>query len=122
MFDKCCAIAANICDQGYTLIEIEEECIPLSGLPKSDGSYFFVTVGAMIAVILIGTLALYLFGCYGYRKRIRQLRRGQDVYCGWKLWRLRETVKELEMQEVEQIVTEMQEIFKKNIQEIEVIG
>ena len=76
---------------GYTLIEIEEEEMPLASMPLNDGGTF---------VWLATGFAYYVTCCIRYRKRIAELKEEQQVYLGWNLRHLKETVQELEYDKV----------------------
>ena len=99
----------------YRLIEIQEEKVPLEQLPEVNSDYSGMVIGVMILLMAVLIVALYFFVCHKYRARIRQLRHTDEVYQGWNLRCLKETVMEMEQQEAERIVRNMEENFKKNV-------
>lgn len=105
--------------EGYSLIVIQDERIPLSRMPEVNAEYFGMIVGVMLLMIIASIVGLYLLNCCRYRQRIRQLKEDKTVYGGWNLRRLRETAMDMELQKAEQIVNDMQEIFYKNLREAE---
>lgn len=83
----------------YQLTIIEEEKVPLAPSPgTSDGMVFVLP---MLMLLLLE--AIYLAKCRGYRTRIRELDGTGNAYCGWRLSKLRETVRELEAEKIEKI-------------------
>jgi len=119
MFGIWGGVIAVILNGGYTLIEIEEEPVPLAALPEAGDGYFKTVVAVMIIMMLVWMAVLYFLNCYKCRTRIRQLTHDSEVYLGWRLTRLRETVEELELQEAEELVDDMEKIFIKNVREVE---
>lgn len=83
--------------QGYQLIVIESEKVPLAAGPVMADSNFWFTLTAMFAVVVLLSLWFYLIRCRGYRKRIRELDPGGGEYLGWNMRRLERTVAELEL-------------------------
>lgn len=87
--------------QGYRLIVIEQEKVPLSAGIRTANSFPGVTLAVMLAVVVFTCLWAYLVRCRGYRERIRKLDSGGEVYMGWNIWRLKRTTEELELDLVE---------------------
>lgn len=83
---------------GYTLIEIEDEEMPLASMPLNDGGTFVWLW--FLLVLLASGFAYYVTCCIRYRKRIAELKEEQQVYLGWNLRQLKETVQELEYDKV----------------------
>ena len=105
----------TILNAGYRLIEIKEEPIPLARIPEEG--YFGTVIAVMLLMAAVWVAAAYLIACWKYRVRIRELRQNDKGYYGWNLKRLRDMSTEMELQRAEQIVEDMQSIFKKNISE-----
>ena len=81
---------------GYRLYVIKEEVAPLAG--SIVRSSFFPVTMAVMAVMLLGAAAgLYVTACRQYRRRIAELTgQRQKPLAGWRLWRLKETAREIE--------------------------
>jgi len=90
----------------YSIVKIEEEAIPLSSGPQ-DTYYFWAIVG-MVMLIFLAALVTYLVQCERYRKRIRELNERGAKQPGWELWKLKEVVKELEMQKTDELIGKME--------------
>lgn len=57
-----------------------------------------------VAILIVGTgMAYYVICCMRWRNRIVEIQEGQDVYLGWNLKRLKETVTDLEYERVDQM-------------------
>ncbi len=100
-------------EMGYRLVVIEEERVPLAASPGNE--YFWWTAGMLALILLLVALGIYLSRCFRYRKRIRQLQRGEDsrVYCGWLLFRLKSSVEELEAERVRENFENAEPFFGK---------
>lgn len=84
--------------QSYRLVIIEPERIPLSAGTGATDSFLVLTLAVMLATVVCICLWAYLARCRDYRERIRKLDPGgEEVYMGWNIWRLRQTVEELEL-------------------------
>lgn len=90
-----------LAEVNYRITVIEDEQVPLAA---GGMKYFGATAGGMILTALLLMIAVYLLLCYKYRKRISELSDDNAVYRGWKLDRLKETVSELEMKRVEDLL------------------
>ena len=83
--------------QGYRLIIIEQEKIPLASGPGTGGSLLWVALAVMLAAVIFACLWAYLARCRDYRERIRKFDSGGEVYLDWNIWRLKRTTEELEL-------------------------
>ncbi len=119
MFGRIGGIAAVVLSKGYTLIQIQDEQVPLGLFPQVENQYFGVAVGVVTAMLLAGACTVYLMACQRYRARIRQLDRERKCYCGWHLRHLRETAGDLELEETAYMEKEMQNFFSKKIPKAE---
>lgn len=113
MFGRLNGIIAVVLSKGYTLIQIQDEQVPLGLFPQLENQYFGAAVGVVTAILLTGACVVYLMACQRYRTRIRQLDRERKCYCGWHLRRLRETAEDLELEETAYMEKEMQNFSKK---------
>lgn len=87
--------------RGYYLTEIRDEAVPLAS--GNSSPFYVVTVIIMIIAILLLVLCIYLLACRKYRKRMVSLEAPKEIYHGWNLRRLRETVEELELKKAENL-------------------
>ena len=101
----------------YTLIEIKEEEVPLYAGPGD--TYYSLAIAVMMVLLITTFLVTYFVICSRYRKSIRELDAGSDKNLGWRLWRLRKTANELELQKAESLIQEMQKSFQKNVENAE---
>lgn len=85
----------------YRLTVIEDEEVPLAAGIKME--YFVPTIIAMVLTVLLIGVILYLLKCSKYRMQITGLDTEGTSYKGWKLSRLKETVKNLEAEKVDQM-------------------
>lgn len=97
----------------YSIIEIAEEEVPLS--PDPGDPYYYPMLAVMLLLFCAVSMGVYLILCSRYRKRIRELDAESDRHLGWRLWKLRNLVNELELQKAESLIQEMQESFQKNV-------
>lgn len=104
-------------NMGYSIIEVKEEEVPLA--PNPGDPYYYLMLAGMVLLFCIVSLAVYFILCKGYRKRIRELDGENGGHLGWRLWRLRSMVNELELQKAESMIREMQESFQKNVKNAE---
>lgn len=113
------SIVGNILLQNmsYSIIEVKEEEVPLA--PGLGDPYYYPMLAVMILLFCTVSMAVYLIICNGYRKRIKELDGENGGHLGWRLWRLRSMVNELELQKAESMIREMQESFKKNVKNAE---
>lgn len=93
----------------YYITEIQDEQVPLA--PGVKNQFYLPTILGMIVLILLLMVLTYWIGCRNYQKRIRELDEEKKCYCGWNLWKLRETVNEQELQKADDLLNEMQEAF-----------
>lgn len=100
-------------EANYSLVEIREEEVPLYAGPVD--TYYYATIAVMLALLVVAFLVTYLVICSKYRKYIRELGNGDGKQLGWRLWKLKETVNELEVQKAESMIREMQESLQKNV-------
>uniref|UniRef100_UPI0040560C3F hypothetical protein n=1 Tax=Acetatifactor sp. TaxID=1872090 RepID=UPI0040560C3F len=119
MFKGWCGLVAVALNGGYTLIEIEEEPVPLGVFEETGAGYFTTVLAVMILILIVLMIVFYFMNCYKCKMRIKQLQHDQNVYHGWNLGRLRETVEELELQETDALVCDMEENFRKKFQNVE---
>lgn len=57
-----------------------------------------------VAILIVGSgMAYYVRCCMRWRNRIAEIREGQNVYLGWNLKRLKETVTDLEYEMVDRM-------------------
>ncbi len=112
------SIGIGILNAKYTLIEIEEEKIPLAMSTQDVAGYFGTVIVVMACLLILCAIVIYVVSCYKYRVRIRQLQ-SEKVHCGWNLMRLREAVTNMELQEAERLVNDMEQNFRKKIKEAE---
>lgn len=113
------SIVGNILLQNisYSIIEVKEEEVPLA--PGLGAPYYYPMLAVMILLFCTVSMAVYLIICNGYRKRIKELDGENATHLGWRLWKLRSMVNELELQKAESLIWEMQENFQKNIKNAE---
>lgn len=83
--------------QGYRLIIIEQEKVPLASGPGTAGSLLGTALAVMLATVIFACLWAYLARCRDYRERIRRFDPGGEAYLGWNIWRLKRTIEELEL-------------------------
>ena len=96
----------------YTIVEIKDEEVPLA--PGRGSPYFYPMLFTMILLILLLSVMIYGILCYRYRKRIGELDAEIDMHSEWRLWKLRETVRELEEAKAESAMQEIQKEFERN--------
>lgn len=96
----------------YTIVEIKDEEVPLA--PVRGSPYFYPMLFTMILLILLLLVMIYGILCYRYRKRIAELDTEIDMHSEWRLWKLRETVRELEEAKAESAMQEIQKEFERN--------
>ncbi len=119
MIQKWGSLTAGFLSGGYTLIEIQEEPVPLALVPEAEGQYFGLAVELILLKVLLFAVVLYMIACQRFRARIRRLDKEGNAYRGWNLKRLRECVEELELKEADRIVDDMEKVFSKKIMEAE---
>ena len=90
-----------LADGNYRITVIEDEQVPLAA---GGMNYFGATAGVLLLTALLLMIAVYLLLCYKYRKRISELSDDNAVYRGWKHDRQKESVSELEMKRVEDLL------------------
>lgn len=101
MLDMLGSVILIVINKGYTLVEIQDEPVPLGAFPEVGSQYSGIVAGVMMLMVLAWLAAVYLLNCFKNRSRIRQLRSEEEIYYGWNLKRLKETVVEMELQEAE---------------------
>lgn len=84
--------------QGYQLIVIESEKVPLAAGYATADSNFWFTLAMMLTAVVLVSLWFYLMRCRGYRRRIRELDPGGGEHLGWNVRRLEQMVAELELE------------------------
>lgn len=107
-------IASAARNASYRLTWIEEEEVPLLRAPKDD--FYGMTILVMAVILILLAVAGYILMCEKYRRRIIDLVADKKVYCGWAIWKLRDTVVDLEMQKAEWIVKDIKNNFEKCIE------
>ncbi len=66
-------------------------------IPNMAGSmYICFGLAAVLIMALSAGIARYMTLCARWRRRIAEVREEQQVYLGWNLKKLKETVRELE--------------------------
>lgn len=103
------SISALVINAGYRIIQITEEEVPLA--PGAGSSYLYPVLGAMVVVALILTVGAYGILCYRCRQRIAYLDSEKAKTAGWRLWKLKEMVVELEEEAAEESMRGMEEIL-----------
>lgn len=79
----------------YTIIQIEEEQIPLTA---TMGNNFFGMAMIILLILFVAfMLIMYLSCCRRYQSRIRQLDNTGLAYGGYRIAELKKTITELEM-------------------------
>jgi len=91
---------------GYTLVEIEEEMTPLAPGPADAKFAFGIVLVIMGCMLVIGMAMIYAISCYKCRARIQQLQNGGKV-SGWNLRRLRDVIIDMELQQAEEISSDL---------------
>jgi len=92
---------------GYTLVEIEEEATPLAAGPADTTLAFAVILVIMGCMLVLGMTMIYFISCYKCRARILQLQNEEGKVSGWNLRKLRDTIIDIELQQTEQISSEL---------------
>lgn len=93
-----------LCD--YNITVIQEESVPLSVSAHSQMIVSASLVWWISIITIFGIGAVYLINCFLCRRKIgiliNQLQERKNVYRGLHYFRLRDTVKELEQELLEQ--------------------
>ena len=92
---------------GYTLVEIEEEMTPLAAGPADAKFAFGVVLAIMGCMLVIGMAMIYVISCCKCRNRIQQLQNSSGKVNGWNLRRLRDTIIDMELQQTEEISSDL---------------
>ncbi len=92
---------------GYTLVEIEEEATPLAAGPADATIAFSIILVITGCMLVLGMAMIYFISCYKCRARILQLQNNEGKVSGWNLRRLRDTIIDIELQQTEQISSEL---------------
>jgi hypothetical protein len=74
-----------------------------AGVPHGS-SLYYITVGILVVTLILFAIGVYLMECSRYRKRAVGLGRRigkEKVDINWNLFRLKETVKDLESSFIE---------------------
>lgn len=90
--------------QGYCLIQIYEEAVPLAAY--SDSRLFVGMIIAMVLIILGLVVLSYLAGCIQCRRRITELNEERKNPGGWNLRQLKKTISDLELQKAGDLFAE----------------
>lgn len=89
----------------YRITEIREESVPLAAGVQHN-TYYGDTITAMICIGVLFVALAYILLCMFYRRRIRLLT--ETSKGGWKLWKLKKQVTDLEDRKAAEIVKGIQ--------------
>lgn len=86
----------------YNLIYIVDGEVPMAPSFIKENYFLPITMAVMLTLFLLALAVLYITECRKCRSRIAYLGgKEKSFYTGWNLMRLREEVKEMELEAVE---------------------
>ena len=83
----------------YNLIYIADGEVPMAPSFIKENYFLPMTIAVMLTLFLLTIAFLYITECRKYRSRIAYLcGKEKSLYTGWNLMRLKEEVKEMELE------------------------
>ena len=89
----------------YRITEIVEEKVPLAS--GAGCPYYDIAIIVLVVTVCILLIGGYIVWCNKYRKRFSELNGDCSGIAGWNVWELKKKISELEIQIMEDIMTEM---------------